>query len=604
MSGFVGLWQRDGRPVETAQLEALTESLRFRGPDGLATWRRGAVGLGHARFVTHAKHNSEPQPLGLDDRYWIAGDIRLDAREELIDALCQSERSAESRHAGDAALVLRAYRAWGEDCMARIHGDFSFAIWDEAAQRLFCARDPFGVRPFFYARVGDLIVVSNTLGCVRGHPRVSSRLDELALADYLCCGRQLEPDLTSFADIRRLPSGRTLLATAGALRTQQYWALPIEPYARHSRPQQYVEHFNDVFTRAVADRAGDGPVSLFLSGGLDSGAIAAALARRLGHVGAHGATRCYTVGWNCAFDDPEPDHARLTAAALELPLDVHEESDCRPFKHLDLPADPGPEADSNYYRQSFVRTLGHMAGHARVALNGQGGDEVLYREVLVDEALRNPGWRLAADAIRTWRAAGRRPPLGLRGWRVTASPDAVVEPWIDGAWARRLGLHERYRATQRPLRRPGAPHAAARRRLQAPFWTPYVERYDAGFSGQLIETCWPFLDHRVIRFALALPPFPWCVDKYLLRRALKPVLPPGIVLRPKTPLRGEPFTAHLARDPHWRDRAQPHLRALGGFIDSEIWRRSPVGTGLAWSLGRPVSLAGWMASSRQALRAA
>lgn len=596
MSGFVGVWQRDGRPLEPALLAALTESLRFRGPDGIGTWHHGAIGLGHARFVTHARRNGQPQPLGLDDRHRIAGDIRLDAREELIAAL------AAPADASDAELVLRAYRAWGADCVTRIHGDFAFAIWDEPARRLFCARDPFGVKPFFYAAFADLLVVGNTLQCLRRHPRVSERLDELALADYLCCGRLLEQDMTCFAQIRRLRPGQTLLATGNDLLTRAYWALPVEPYRRHSNPRHYVEHFNDVLTQAVADRAGDATVSLSLSGGLDSGAIAAALAGRLGRPAAQGATRCYTVGWNCAFDDPEPDHARVTAEALQLPIEVLEEPDCEPFKD----AATAPEADDNFYRESFVRTLGRMAGHARVALNGQGSDEVFYRELLVDEALRNPGLRLALDALRAWRDTGRRPPIGLPRLRTARMSEQAIEPWIDSAWARRLGLRERYRSVPQHIPRSRQPRAAARHRLLAPFWMPYVESYDPGFSGQLIETRWPFLDHRVIRLALSLPPFPWCVDKHLLRRALAPVLPPGIVSRPKTRLRGEPFAAYLAQDARWRERVLPQLHELEGFVDPAEWRRRSqvIDSSLAWSLGRPVSLAGWLATLGQTLRAA
>lgn len=605
MSGFVGIWQRDGRPVDPAQLAALTESLRFRGPDGFATWHRGAVGLGHTRFTTHAGRDSEPQPLGLEGRFFIVGHIRLDAREELIARLCHSERSEESRSCSDAALVLRAWRAWGADCGSRIHGDFSFAIWDEPAQRLFCARDPFGVRPFFYAQFQDLLLVSNTLDCLRRHPRVSGRLGELALADYLCCGRLLEQHMSFFADIRRLPPGHTLTASSEGLRTAPCWGLPVEPYLRYREPRQYVEHFNDVFSRAVADRAGSGAVSIFLSGGLDSAAIAAAVAGKLGAPPAHGPAGAFTVGWNCAFRDPEPEHARMTAGALGLPIEVLEEPDHEPFKKTS--AGEGPEVDDNFYRASFVRTLHRMSENSRVALNGQGGDEVFYRELLVDEARRHPGWRLAIDALRTWFITGKRPPIGLRtAPRVATSmplEDSRAPDWIDPAWARKLDIAERLRALAVPL--PAArqiPHAAARMRLRAPFWMPYVERYDAGFSGQPLETRWPFLDTRVIRFALRLPPFPWSVDKHLVRQTLAPLLPGQVASRPKTSLQGEPFSAYARTAPAWPDHVIGDLRALAQYVEPSRWReaceRLSTLPEFAWSLGRPVSLARWLQSNQ------
>jgi asparagine synthase (glutamine-hydrolysing) len=600
VSGFVGLWQHDGRPVDAGQLAALTESLRFRGPDGLGAWHRGAVGLGHARFVTHAQCDGEPQPLGLDNRYWITGDVRLDAREELVAALGHSERSEESLACSDAALVLRAYRAWGAQCAARIRGDFAFAIWDETGQRLFCARDPFGIKPFFYAQFTDLFLFSNTLNCLRRHPRVSSRLDELALADYLCSGRLLEQHMSCFADIRRLPPGHLLVISPEGIRTDKYWDLPVEPYLRYREPRQYIEHFRDVFSRAVADRAGGGPLSIFLSGGLDSGAIAGAAMGRLGGPTVNGPVRAYTVGWNCAFQDPEPEHAQITAAALDLPVEVLEEPDCQPLKSWGKAG--GPEVDDNHYRESFVRTLRHMAEFSRVALNGQGGDEVFYRELLVDEARRNAGWRLAVEAVTTWRVTGRRPPIGIRGLasRNGAPHHAGVPAWIDPEWSKRLNLPERLATLGSPPQEPEhLPHAAARTRLNAPFWMAYVEPYDAGHSGALIDTRWPFLDHRVIRFALALPPFPWCVDKHLLRRALHSVVPDRIATRPKTTLQGALLSTHLARHPAWLQAATSSATSLAGSVDASAWsaatREHPaLSDSTAWSLARPVSASLWL----------
>ena len=101
MSGFLGLWQRDGRPVDPPSLAALAESLRFRGPDGLQTWTEGAVGFAHARFTTHAQRDAEAQPLGLAERYRLVGHVRLDAREELIASLPPFAPSSAKRVSRD-----------------------------------------------------------------------------------------------------------------------------------------------------------------------------------------------------------------------------------------------------------------------------------------------------------------------------------------------------------------------------------------------------------------------------------------------------------------------------------------------------------------------
>jgi asparagine synthase (glutamine-hydrolysing) len=594
MSGFVALLHRDGRPVDPALLAALTDSLAFRGPDGRATWHRGPTGLGHARFSTHPRRDAEPQPLALDERYWIAGDIRLDAREDLIGALAGA--GAKAAHS-DAALALLAYRAWGADCVAHLHGDFSFALWDGREQRLFCARDRFGVRPLFHASLGDLLIVSNTLSTLRQHPRVKADLEELALADFLACGFPLDPAISFFRDIRRLPAAHCLLASSATLRIDRYWTLPEEPELRHRRAGDYVEQFADVLSRAVADRTGGGPAGLSLSGGLDSGAIAAAIAGRLGSRPAHPA-RAYCSGWNCAFEDPEPRAAARTAAALGLPLEVLEAEDCVP---LARPASAWvePEPPGDLFPAPFAASLARMAATTRINLDGQGGDEIFAPETVLDEAGRAPLGRLAVDALQTWMSV-RRPPLGLRSRLLPKRAADRVPAYLDGDWQRELALNERLRALASPALTLHGRRPTARARLLRRIWGPYLESFDAGFTGVAIQTRWPFLDERVVRFALSLPPLPWCVDKRLLRLSLRGILPPAITTRRKTALAGDPLERFLAERPDWVADASADT-CLGGRVHVDVWRTAPRQPGSAWQYARPVALAQWL--QRSGLRA-
>src|SRR5206468_123742 len=99
--------------------------------------------------------------------------------------------------------LLRAYRTWGEDCVDHLLGDFAFAVWDGPQQRLFCARDHLGVKPFFYACLGQTVVFSNTLDCIRQYSAASEKLNDLAIADFLLFGLNQNPVTTSFADIQR-----------------------------------------------------------------------------------------------------------------------------------------------------------------------------------------------------------------------------------------------------------------------------------------------------------------------------------------------------------------------------------------------------------------
>ena len=129
--------------------------------------------------------------------------------------------------ATDAALILHAYQVWGEACLAHLIGDFAFVIWDGRRRTLFCARDHFGVKPFYYARVANSLILSNTLNCIRQHPAVSDALNDLAIADFLLFDVNLEPGTTAFADVQRVPPAHTLTWSDAAPRLSCYWTLPL-----------------------------------------------------------------------------------------------------------------------------------------------------------------------------------------------------------------------------------------------------------------------------------------------------------------------------------------------------------------------------------------
>ena len=139
---------------------------------------------------------------------FIRGELRLanariDGREELIEKL--KGKVALNQSPTDAELILYAYEAWGEDCVKHLIGDFAFAIWDNRSQRLFCARDHFGVKPFFYSCAGNDFIFSDNLNELRRDARVSDALDEIAIGDYLVFGLNQDLSSTTFKDIRRLP---------------------------------------------------------------------------------------------------------------------------------------------------------------------------------------------------------------------------------------------------------------------------------------------------------------------------------------------------------------------------------------------------------------
>jgi asparagine synthase (glutamine-hydrolysing) len=602
MSGYVGILHRDGKPLDANHLRVLAQPMSFRGPGAVHTWHRGAVGFAHGALVTDPGRDGERQPLGLDDRLWIAGHLRLDARQELIAAL-EGVGTRVIAGTQDAMLVLLGYRAWGEACMKRLHGDFSFAIWDAARQRLFCARDPFGVRPFFYAQFDDLFLFGNTLRCLRAHPRVSGRLYEPAVADYLAAGHLLEVDRTFFADIARLAPAHTLTVEPRGVTARRFWSLPVEPELRYRKDPEYVEHFAYVLSQALADRGGPGAAGLFMSGGVDSALLATVGAGKLGHGRSDLRGLCVGAG----SEDPEPEFARLTSQALGMPLDILDEPETRPFVGWQQPEGAGPEPDYNPYRNTLLRVVRHFGQSTSVALNGQGGDEVLWPEYALDEARRANPLRVAWGVMRAWHATGRRPGLGLRlaleGWAGrAAAPWPSVPSWLNPGWARAAQIAERFRAfADRAGTRASLPRATARERLAGVIWTPYLESHDPGITGVALEVRWPYLDERVVRFALRLPVFPWCANKHVSRSVLRMHLPGAVVQRRKTAVTRDPLLAFATRHRDWHASVAP-VATLPAYVDLARWHAdcetarsaSMPAAAETWARARVVGLNYWL----------
>ena len=217
MSGICGIVNLDGAPVDRQLLQKMTALIAFRGPDAQNVWVDGRVGFGHTMLHTTLESEREQQPCSLDGNVWITADARIDGRTELKRTL-EAQGRTELPNATDVELILHAYHAWGEDCVKYLIGDFAFAIWDSRQQRLFCARDHFGVKPFFYALMGQCLIFSNTLNCLRGHPAVSDSLNDLAVADFLLFEMNQDPGTTVFADIQRLPPAQRLRCSSDGLK--------------------------------------------------------------------------------------------------------------------------------------------------------------------------------------------------------------------------------------------------------------------------------------------------------------------------------------------------------------------------------------------------
>jgi asparagine synthase (glutamine-hydrolysing) len=183
MSGIVGVLNRDRAPVDRDVLQRMTHAMIRRGPDAQHIWVNGSVGLGHAALFTTLEAERENQPTTLDGQVWITADARIDEWDHLRSMLSAKGRQIPDT-VTDVELILHAYHVWGEDCVDHLIGDFSFAIWDARQQKLFCARDHMGVKPFYYFLSDKLFIFASDVGALLAMPEVPRRLNEARIADF------------------------------------------------------------------------------------------------------------------------------------------------------------------------------------------------------------------------------------------------------------------------------------------------------------------------------------------------------------------------------------------------------------------------------------
>lgn len=553
MSGIVGIFHRDGNSLPPSLLESLTDFLIFRGPDKVVVWSEGPIGLGCTLLRTAPEFKDGSVLLSSSDqRLWITADVRLDCISELETRLksggCRLKDCED-----DAALILKTYETWGEYCLEYLRGDFAFAIWDSQRKTLFCARDHFGIKPFYYVEGRDFFLFSNTLKCLRLHPHVSDELNDRAIADFLLFGLNCDVSTTTFRDIRRLPPAHFLLVSIDKLEMRRYWSVPIDGRVRYRGAEDYIRNFQNIFQLAVSDRSRTDRAGILLSGGLDSAAIATTAQKLSAESGRRPKLYAYTNTYETLLPDEDGSHARVTAACLNIPIR------CLPFDNLKLferwtdPAVSWPEPVDDPLGAGLFDLFRVIALDCRVALSGEGSDNLMYFQMIphLKQLVRTREFRHAVADFFHYVSIRSFPWRGLRrlaGRIVGIDPLIPSFPeWIAPDFARRCDLKQRWKDWNRlPVPKtahPTLPKALAS--LALPQWLQLFELTDPGVTQYPVEVRYPFLDLRVVNYLLAIPPFPWAFKKRILREAMSGHLPDSIRLRRKTPLMGDPVLKKL-----------------------------------------------------------
>ena len=284
MSAITGIFYFRNRPVEYGLINRLTKAMATRGPDLQAHWIKDSIALGHCMLRATPESINECQPLvSKSGDFVLVWDGRLDNQDELRRTLVSY--NSILRDDTDPELVLAAYDVWGEECPKRLLGDFSFAVWDIHKNRLFCARDQVGARPFYYVLNKHFFAFASEdeplleLPGISNHPNEDRIASILVPSFFKCC----DPLQSWSENVRKIGSGQCITITPdGFTECRSYWHLESEDVARYSSFQECQEAFLEVFGEAVRCRLRTiGNPAAMLSGGLDSAGMAAMIKRLL-----------------------------------------------------------------------------------------------------------------------------------------------------------------------------------------------------------------------------------------------------------------------------------------------------------------------------------
>lgn len=545
MSGLAGILRLDGHAADQGLLEAMTGRLGHRGPDGLGHWMSGPVALGHLMLRTTPESLEDKQPLTNETGdVCLALDGRVDNARELRIAL--EREGVRLRSRGDAELLLRAYERWGERCPERILGDFAFVIWDARRRRLFCARDPFGLRPLYYCADGRTFRWSSELHALFADPAVSAEPNDAFIGGCLA-GTVTSQEETVYRGIRRLRPAHALTVQPDRLRLERYWDLDPARTIRYAADQDYAEHFRELLTEAVRCRLrAIGPVGAALSGGLDSSSVAVTAHWLRAVDGAAGPPleTLSLVFPGLACDETryieEVSRAR-GLAGHRLPPDPPDAAWCTEqiHRYADLPEPPNGAMGNAMKRLARARGM-------RVVLTGLGGDEWLTGSCYHGADLLRQG-RVASFLSRR-RAESQLPDFTGSGsllraalWPLLPGPVRQgikralrrdsIPPWIRREFADRIGLRDRLHHGTDQRRFPSLAQWDIYRPLAGGWLAHAAEMEERTASWFGIEQRHPYYDRRIVELAFALPEeLRWrgTQPKFVLREAMRGRLPETI----------------------------------------------------------------------------
>jgi asparagine synthase (glutamine-hydrolysing) len=557
MCGICGIYLRDRTlRVSGDALAAMNRRIVHRGPDDEGTFVEENVGLAMRR-LSIIDIESGHQPLCNESQdIWIVYNGEIYNHAELRKNLEAKGHCYRTR--SDTETIIHLYEEYGRDCVKRLRGMFAFAIWDRRKRALFAARDRLGIKPFYYHWDGNTFLFGSEIKAILAYPSVTAEFNRGVLAEYLAFGYITGAE-TMFAGIHKLLPGNTLeLGEDGNLRMEQYWDLNVE-VDHEARPREYyVQTYRELLEGAVRSHLmSDVPLGVFLSGGLDSSAVAALASKIRGD-----RIQTFAVGYDeekfseLGFAREVARHIQSEHHEVRMSREEFFQSLPRLIWHEDEPL-VWPSSAALY----FVARL--ASEHITVVLTGEGSDEILggytrYAWTLLNAKIDGVYRVATPNVLRSLvRNVIQTGPLGATLHRklnhtfLVRDGNSWPSFYYDNFFSAFSSAEQHDLLTPDALGAAGDAYAGSMRAwdhssgdllhrlLYADINSYLIEllmKQDQMSMAASIESRVPFLDHELVEFTARIPakyPIEGMAGKFILKRAVEDILPRELVYRKK-----------------------------------------------------------------------
>lgn len=560
MSGILGHIGALGQPVDPGRFKRMLDAMCLRGPDAEGIWHDQHVGLGHRMLRTTPEAHLEELPWhDKESQCVITSDARLDNRPELIEAL--GKNSFKMEVIPDSVIILQAYLKWGADCVHRLLGDFSFAIWDIKKQALFCARDFLGVKPFNYCFKDGIFLFCSEPRVIARYSGLSFNINESRIADSLTPNLEGYDTISTFyKEIFRLPPAHTLESHDDHIRINRYWNPESNKTSVCKTDDEYREALTEILKHSVADRCrGEKYPAILQSGGVDSAAVMG-VAREYCREVSGGMVQTYSGVSEDIVDCKESRLISFLSGSGDINPHLYTPEDlCKSIDSVfGLVSQLGEPFDIIMNVHFFLYSQAAKGG-AKFMLDGVDGDLAtslpysyparLFRQFSF-RAAKHETFLQCKDflegVISPYRYIAKYSlsafcPEIIKYCRWRMRLPRIVEGYLDESvvrrsFARQVSMGERLLEFERTNRKSNLsfPYEVYQKRVQHVFLTVALERYNRVASLCSIEPRHPLLDKRLIDFYMGLPWNQFMRDgwsKFLLRRVAEQFVPPKICWR-------------------------------------------------------------------------